>query len=209
MNGWACGIFVIHAIGAIANGAPKFSIIITPETSSKRKLPVDNPSSSNPTKKTKMLPADDLDSSDRTKKTRAKKKNAKVLESLLKENKGISVFDAHQVFCKGCAEWIQLHKKQKFKPENWNQHEAKCPAITGQLRVRVAVKKKYTGPVVSGAESIMSFYGKPSMSSPAVEDTPEPPNKVDSKLDSDSPVSRKKNKITYESYLVKAASLLI
>lgn len=75
------------------------------------------------------------------KKKRAKKMTDKEREAFLNSNVNISEVQAHRVRCTACRTWVQLHKSQNFKLENWTQHEGKCPNITGTLRVRTLVKE--------------------------------------------------------------------
>ncbi|KAJ7254267.1 hypothetical protein C8J57DRAFT_1437247 [Mycena rebaudengoi] len=77
-------------------------------------------------------------------------------EAKLKANEYISVVEPHRVRCAACSVWIKLHSTRQFKMENWDQHEATCPAITGKSIVRSVIKKPVKTVAVNGNNCVPS-----------------------------------------------------
>ncbi|KAJ7243493.1 hypothetical protein C8J57DRAFT_1243438 [Mycena rebaudengoi] len=80
-------------------------------------------------------------------KKRTKKTSPEERETQLLNSEWAETVEAHRVLCVGCKTWIVLDSSQKFKLDNWQNHENSCPHITGKRRVRKVVTKPYGGPV--------------------------------------------------------------
>ncbi|KAJ7751325.1 hypothetical protein DFH07DRAFT_774922 [Mycena maculata] len=115
-------------------------------------------------------------------------------EALLNANENTSTVEAHRVRCAACLNWIKLHTVQKFKTENWTQHESICPSITGKRRVRNVLQTKTSVPVAKGPSAITSFFGVSARPSKNQVDPPE----------SDSESESSKPRVVYVSKTVNA-----
>ncbi|KAJ7724790.1 hypothetical protein B0H16DRAFT_1698555 [Mycena metata] len=123
------GLPLISDFGAINS----IDVSDTPiASSSKRKLEDSHSQDSKPSKPVKIP---------KTAKGKSKTKDQR--KEILESDPDTSVVEPHRVFCTKCSAYVKLDKKREFKLENWIQHQERCPGITGQVVVRVAVKKKH------------------------------------------------------------------
>ncbi|KAJ7511549.1 hypothetical protein B0H11DRAFT_2268643 [Mycena galericulata] len=137
----------------------------------------------------------DTESSLPAKKPRARKSTPEERQALLDTNENTSTVEAHRVLCAACSTWVKLHISQKFKLDNWTQHETKCPKITGKRRVRSVIQMASTAPLPKEAASMSAFLGL-SRSAPST---------VNARTsDSDSESESSKKKPVYSSKMVNA-----
>ncbi|KAJ7082107.1 hypothetical protein C8R44DRAFT_992225 [Mycena epipterygia] len=118
--------------------------------------------------------------------------------TLLSANPHISHVEPHRVRCAACSNWVKLHATREFKVDNWNQHEIKCPAITGKRTVRTVIKQTATT-VAKGSSSIATYFGVAAKS-----DSTSSTHQIHDAYESDSESKLKKGEITYTSQLLNS-----
>ncbi|KAJ7714729.1 hypothetical protein B0H16DRAFT_1807499 [Mycena metata] len=121
--------------------------------SSKRKLEDSHIQDSKPSKPVKIP---------KTAKGKSKTKDQR--KEILESDPDTSVVEPHRVFCTKCSAYVKLDKKREFKLENWIQHQERCPGITGQVVIRVAVKKKHVA-----TPSVANFFDPGPLRNPSPE----------------------------------------